>query len=80
MATLVSLFSSLVTIKTVEPRGIEPRFEPCKGPVLPLNYGPIVDMAATVSPQVKPSFVASPPDKTRTPDFCLAKAALYQLS
>lgn len=32
----------------VEPRGIEPRSEPCKGPVLPLNYGPVVDMTATV--------------------------------
>ena len=39
----------------VEPRGIEPRSEPCKGPVLPLNYGPVTDMTATVSPLVIPT-------------------------
>jgi hypothetical protein len=42
--------------KLVESRGIEPRSEPCKGPVLPLNYDPVVNMTVTVTPQVRPSF------------------------
>ena len=41
--------------KLVESRGIEPRSEPCKGPVLPLNYDPVVNMTVTVTPQVRPS-------------------------
>jgi hypothetical protein len=32
-----------------------PRSEPCKGPVLPLNYGPVTDMTTTVSPLVIPT-------------------------
>lgn len=42
----------------VESRGIEPRSEPCKGPVLPLNYDPVVDMTMTEYPQFTPSFLA----------------------
>ncbi len=40
----------------VEPR--EPRSEPCKGPVLPLNYGPVAYMTVTANPQVMPSFLS----------------------
>ena len=33
----------------VELRGIEPRSEPCKGPVLPLNYGPVTALTTPPS-------------------------------
>lgn len=44
--------------KFVESRGIEPRSEPCKGPVLPLNYDPVVDMTVTTCLQVRPYFLS----------------------
>jgi hypothetical protein len=50
----------------VELRGIEPRSEPCKGPVLPFNYGPVTDMTTAVSPLVIPTRTANTSTRTQS--------------